>query len=419
MGKFYIGEFLDDDQRTALRTQLLRFAPTEFILHKKAVLPHTIQLLHQECSSALITFVDPTSSFAASNLTPFIQQNHVFQCDDDTSSNTTLPSLLTHLLSNQSSLFEPCLSSLYLCSSYLNRCCIANLLMSQKRFFCIDNIDKGISFSLHSLFLEKDLLNSSFQVEQTKQEVYDDNQIMILDAVTLKNLDILPDPTNPNAASLFQYVDHTVTPFGKRLLKEWLTQPLLNIAAINERLDAVEELTQKPELVQKISSTFKGIADIDRLLSRLRDYCTSILHKSHPDNRAQYYEDKKYNVRKIKDFVQLMEVIHSIIQFVQSIQDTFSSSLLQSIFTIKPITEVDEKALGFPDMSEVLDFFDHSFNHEIALEQGIIMPKPGMDLELDNIKQQLTETENDLKSYLEQIRSQFKCQLVVPYLSYL
>ena len=276
-----------------------------------------------------------------------------------------------------------------------------------------------VFLSFLSLFLEKDLLNSSFQAEQTKQEVYDDNQIMILDAVTLKNLDILPDPTNPNAASLFQYVDHTVTPFGKRLLKEWLTQPLLNIAAINERLDAVEELTQKPELVQKISSTFKGIADIDRLLSRLRDYCTSILHKSHPDNRAQYYEDKKYNVRKIKDFVQLMEVIHSIIQFIQSIQDTFSSSLLQSIFTIKPITEVDEKALGFPDMSEVLDFFDHSFNHEIALEQGIIMPKPGMDLELDNIKQQLTETENDLKSYLEQIRSQFKCQLVIPYLSYL
>ena len=62
MGKFYIGEFLDDDQRTALRTQLLRFAPTEFILHKKAVLPHTIQLLHQECSSALISYVDPTSS---------------------------------------------------------------------------------------------------------------------------------------------------------------------------------------------------------------------------------------------------------------------------------------------------------------------------------------------------------------------
>lgn len=155
MGKFYIGEFMDDDQRTALRTQLLRFAPTEFILHKKALLPHTIQLLHQECSSALMTFVDPTSSFAASNLSPFIQKNHVFQRDDDSSSNS-LPSLLSHLLSNQSSLFEPCLSSLYLCSSYLNRCCIANLLMSQRRFFCIDNIDKGIRFLL--LFISRERL---------------------------------------------------------------------------------------------------------------------------------------------------------------------------------------------------------------------------------------------------------------------
>ena len=57
---------------------------------------------------------------------------------------------------------------------------------------------------------------------------------MILDAVTLKNLDILPDPTNPNLSTLFQYVNHTITPVGKRLLLSWLSQPLLDIDEINE-----------------------------------------------------------------------------------------------------------------------------------------------------------------------------------------
>lgn len=58
--------------------------------------------------------------------------------------------------------------------------------------------------------------------------------IMILDAVTLKNLDILPDPTNPSLHSLFAYIDHTVTACGKRLLTSWLCQPLYNINEINE-----------------------------------------------------------------------------------------------------------------------------------------------------------------------------------------
>lgn len=408
MGKFYVGEFIDDDQRTGLRTQLLRFVPTEFIIHKKAILPHTIQLLHQECPSAMMTYVDPCSSFDSSLLSKLINEHKLFHRDD--TQNESLPSLLQCLLSQgPREDFATCLSSLYLCASYLNRCCVANILMSQRKFYCIDNIDKRTLFDFSSL-LEKDILFSTLHESNKSEQVSDPNQIMILDAITLKNLDIIPDPSNPNIPTLFQYLDHTITPFGKRLLKEWLCQPLLNIDAINERLDAVEELMNNPDVIQKISSSFKGIADIDRLLSRLRDYCTSILHKSHPDNRAQYYEDKKYNTRKIKDFVQLMEVMRVLINFTKSIQTTFSSSILRSIFTIKTVEEVGEEQLAFPDMTETLDFFDHSFNHDLAIEQGIIMPQPGVDPELDSIKQQLSQVQSDLTSYLERIRSQFNCQ---------
>ena len=63
--------------------------------------------------------------------------------------------------------------------------------------------------------------------------------IMILYTVTLKNLDILPDPTNPSLHSLFAYIDHTVTACGKRLLTSWLCQPLYNINEINEYAHAL------------------------------------------------------------------------------------------------------------------------------------------------------------------------------------
>ena len=61
-------------------------------------------------------------------------------------------------------------------------------------------------------------------------------------------------------------------------------------------------------------------------------------------------------------------------------------------------------------MSSVLEFFDHSFNHEVAIEQGIIMPRPGMDPELDKISLDLQDTQHKLENYLEEIRNRFHCQ---------
>lgn len=42
--------------------------------------------------------------------------------------------------------------------------------------------------------------------------------------------------------SLLHLMDRTSTPFGARLLRGWLAEPLADADAINGRLDAVEEL---------------------------------------------------------------------------------------------------------------------------------------------------------------------------------
>ena len=90
--------------------------------------------------------------------------------------------------------------------------------------------------------------NTSSQEKENEKQTEKQNEkgnkettpsIMILDAVTLKNLDILPDPTNPSLHSLFAYIDHTVTACGKRLLTSWLCQPLYNINEINEYAHAL------------------------------------------------------------------------------------------------------------------------------------------------------------------------------------
>lgn len=120
----------------------------------------------------------------------------------------------------------------------------------------------------------------------------------------------------------------------------------------------------------------------------------------------------RYNTRKIKDFVQLIEVMKQILKTIQSVSESFSSEILRSLFTVSSL-DVSSSAtnkLEFPDMTSVLDFFDHSFNHEVAIEQGIIMPKPGMDPELDKISMDLQNTQRNLENYLEEIRNRFHCQ---------
>jgi DNA mismatch repair ATPase MutS len=46
--------------------------------------------------------------------------------------------------------------------------------------------------------------------------------------------------------TLFDFIDHCKTSFGKRLLKKWLLQPLTDVAKIDSRLDSIEDLMTHP-----------------------------------------------------------------------------------------------------------------------------------------------------------------------------
>lgn len=71
---------------------------------------------------------------------------------------------------------------------------------------------------------------------------------MVLDGITLQNLDILECASGTfgdrREGSLLGLVDRCVTPFGRRLLRQWLCMPLLQPDAIRERQEAIAEVTQ-------------------------------------------------------------------------------------------------------------------------------------------------------------------------------
>ena len=93
---------------------------------------------------------------------------------------------------------------------------------------------------------------------------------LILDANTLKNLEVVRNLREGSKKdTLFAILDYTKTPLGNRLLRRWLESPLVEITAINRRLDAVDELFKNFTMRKNLQELLKEIRDLERLMTKI------------------------------------------------------------------------------------------------------------------------------------------------------
>jgi DNA mismatch repair protein MutS len=102
---------------------------------------------------------------------------------------------------------------------------------------------------------------------------YSTAHFMGLDAVTRRNLE-LTEPIRPAAKggktpTLLGVLDKTNTPMGARLLRTWVSQPLLDKAAIEERLARVDALFGDAMLRAQLRDGLTGMPDLERLAARV------------------------------------------------------------------------------------------------------------------------------------------------------
>ncbi len=99
---------------------------------------------------------------------------------------------------------------------------------------------------------------------------YSTDAFMTLDAATRRNLELTETiRTGSVQGSLLGVLDKTITPMGGRLLRTWLHQPLLDVAALNARLDAVETFFNSTLARGDLRVRLKEIADLERLTNRV------------------------------------------------------------------------------------------------------------------------------------------------------
>jgi DNA mismatch repair protein MutS len=106
---------------------------------------------------------------------------------------------------------------------------------------------------------------------------YSLSEYMTLDAATRRNLE-LTEPIRYRAGqslkgdrknSLLGTLDYTITPMGKRLIQQWVSQPLLDVDKINKRLDGVELFFEQGMQRAELRTALKPLADIERLTNRI------------------------------------------------------------------------------------------------------------------------------------------------------
>ncbi len=105
----------------------------------------------------------------------------------------------------------------------------------------------------------------------TRLTTYSTESYMTLDAQTTRNLEIFQGSRSvTTAGSLVSVIDLTQIPMGGRLIKRWLGQPLLDLAQLMERQDAIEGFYSDTITRSKTIARLRQIADLERLVNRVR-----------------------------------------------------------------------------------------------------------------------------------------------------
>ena len=195
---------------------------------------------------------------------------------------------------------------------------------------------------------------------------YGEASFMRLDVSTLRNLELTETMRNrEKRGSLLWVLDKTKTSMGKRMLRSWIEQPLINTAKIIKRHNAVGELVDNPSLRDDLISSFIGCQDLERLITRIA-YSTA-------------------NARELKGLSSTLNLLPQIKQCL----DLCKSSLLN---------ELNNEILP---LNEIASLIDNAITEEppFSVREGGMI-KNGFNSEIDELR----DIVNNGKGYIADIQ---------------
>ena len=193
-------------------------------------------------------------------------------------------------------------------------------------------------------------------------EFYSEEQYMHLDFNTRRNLELLEPLNSKNkSATLLSVLDQTKTAMGKRLMKSYIEKPLVNMAKIIKRQNAVSELFDDVQMRYELRESLVGVFDIQRVMTRivygsanareLRSMCAAL--KKLPDIKKSVSNSKSSMLKEMYNDIDTLDDISQLIDEAITDEPPFSvreGGMIRDGYN----TELDELRYDMTNSSELM-----------------------------------------------------------------
>ncbi|KAL7656638.1 DNA mismatch repair protein msh6 [Aspergillus niger] len=344
-GQFFLSEFVDDVDMTKFETFVAQTRPQELLLEKSAVSQKALRILKNNTGpTTLWNYLKPVKEFWEADITvKELDASEYFVSQDDDNLQAW-PEALREARDK-----ELVMSAFGALVQYLRLLKIERDLITIGNFTAYDPIKKATS--------------------------------LVLDGQTLINMEIFSNSFDGGSeGTLFQLLNRCITPFGKRMFKQWVCHPLVDANKINARLDAVDALNADPTVRDQFSSQLTKMPDLERLISRV-----------HAANC------------KAQDFLRVLEGFEQIEYTMSLLKESGSAG--EGV--------IGQLISGMPDLNELLEYWKTAFDRSKARENGILVPKPGVEEDFDSSQENIEQIHRDLESLLKRVRKELGSSAII------
>ncbi|KAL2139440.1 hypothetical protein VTI28DRAFT_5160 [Corynascus sepedonium] len=341
-GQFFLSEFEDDVDLTKFETFVAQTSPRELLLEKSHLSTKALRILKNNTGPTTIwNYLKSGTEFWDADLT-----RRELECGG---------------------YFTPEDGQEEVWPEKLNEVKDKDLVMSALG---------GLTHYLRLLKLDQNLLS---QGNFTSYNPIHRNGTLILDGQSLINLEIFANTVNGGPeGTLFNLLNRCITPFGKRLFRQWVCHPLCNIQKINERLDAVDMLNADRSILQQFSSQMAKMPDLERLISRIHA-----------------------GACRPEDFVRVLEGFEQI---------DYTMGLLGAFGGGNGL--VDKLIASMPNLKEPLGYWETAFDRRKARDEKLLIPQKGIEEDFDNSMDELKRIKDELHDLLNRQKTALKCKTI-------
>lgn len=333
-GQFFLSEFVDDADMTKFETFIAQTRPQELLLEKSCLSVGAMRILKNSTGpTTLWNYLKPGKEFWTADITcRELDASRYFTSGGD-SSVEAWPKALQDGRDK-----ELLMSSFGALVQYLRTLKIEQDLLTLGNFSWYDPIRKASS--------------------------------LVLDGKTLINLEIFANSFDGGLdGTLFMLLNRCITPFGKRMFKQWVCHPLMEAAKINARLDAVESLNVDTTVRDRFTASLTKLPDLERMISRIHAGSC-----------------------KAQDFVRVLDGFEQI---------EYTMSLLKNLGSGEGV--IGQLISSMPDLNGSLTQWKEAFDRSKA-KDGIFVPERGVEEDFDNSQDHIEKILADLDELLKKTR---------------